>query len=70
MDEFQDFESDPELKLGVKDLLEEMVCNATMLPAEHKAAGSILRVITKEEQDPKRVDLDQLLLPPSVSLQN
>ena len=64
----QDFEADMVLKKGVKDLLEEMVCNSCLLPAEHKAAASILRVLTKEEEGSKmKVNLDELLLPPTVS---
>ena len=64
----QDFEADPELKKGVKDLLEEMVCNTNLLPAEHKAAASILRVLTKDDDVQKtKVDLDELLRPPTVS---
>ncbi|XP_059148958.1 ras-specific guanine nucleotide-releasing factor 2-like isoform X7 [Physella acuta] len=61
----QDFESDPELKSQVVDLLEEMVVNSNLLPAEHKAAASILRTISKEPSPEKRVDLTQLLMPPS-----
>ena len=44
-----------------------MVCNSCLLPAEHKAAASILRTLTREEQG-IRVDLEELLKPPSVSL--
>ena len=59
-----------ELKKGVKDLLEEMVCNTCLLPAEHKAAASILRVLTKEEEGSKmKVDLNDLLMPPTVGSQ-
>ncbi|XP_041368344.1 ras-specific guanine nucleotide-releasing factor 2-like isoform X7 [Gigantopelta aegis] len=60
----QDFESDPDLKCAVIDLLEEMVCNTNLLPAEHKAAASILRTITKDTSDLNIVDLDRLLIPP------
>ena len=63
----QDFEENHELKARVKDLLEEMVCNTNLLPAEHKAAASILRVLTKEEES-KTVDLNVLLQPPPVSV--
>ena len=63
----QDFDADPELKKGVKDLLEEMVCNTCLLPTEHKAAASILRVLTKEEEGGKvKVDLHELLKTPEV----
>ena len=51
----------------MKDLLEEMVCNSSLLPAEHKAAASILRTIMKEDSDPNKVDLTALLAPPTVS---
>lgn len=52
----------------MKDLLEEMVCNTNLLPAEHKAAASILRVLTKDDDVQKtKVDLDELLRPPTVS---
>lgn len=62
----QDFESDPELKALVIDMLEEMVCNTSLLPTEHKAAASILRTINKESQEVKKVDLEKLLTPPAV----
>ncbi|ELT93796.1 hypothetical protein CAPTEDRAFT_169570 [Capitella teleta] len=63
----QDFESNPELKVGVKALLEEMSCNSSLLPAEHRAASSILHVLTKEEETVKnKVDLQALLLPPTL----
>ena len=53
----------------MKDLLEEMVCNSNLLPAEHKAAASILRVLTKEDEAIKpKVDLETLLTPPPVCI--
>ncbi|CAH1796894.1 unnamed protein product [Owenia fusiformis] len=60
----QDFENDPALKDDVKDLMEEMVFNANLLPAEHKAAASILRQLTREDPNSSKVDLDLLLAPP------
>ena len=64
----QDFEYHPELKAGVKDLLEEMVCNTSLLPAEHKAAASVLRVLTThDESATSSVELEQLLMHPLVS---
>ena len=48
------------------DMLEEMACNNTLLPAEHKLALSILRTIAKEATEVKKVDLDKLLVPPEV----
>ena len=65
----QDFESDPELKSQVVDLLEEMVVNTNLLPAEHKAAASILRTISKDPSPEKCVDLVQLLTPPKVRIE-
>ncbi|KAJ8303945.1 hypothetical protein KUTeg_017528 [Tegillarca granosa] len=59
-----DFECDQDLKAAVIDMLEEMVCNSTLLPAEHKAAASILRTIAKDTEDKKKVDLEKLLQPP------
>ena len=65
---YQDFEYHPELKAGVKDLLEEMVCNTSLLPAEHKAAASVLRVLTtRDESTTNCVELEQLLMHPMVS---
>ena len=56
------------MKVAVKELLEEMACNSNLLPAEHKAAASILHVLTKEEETTKnKVDLQALLKPPAVS---
>ena len=63
----QDFEYDPALKGGVQNLLEEMVCNTTLLPAEHKAAANILLVLTKDDPESKpQVNLTDLLKPPEV----
>ena len=64
----QDFDSNSELKLKVKDMLEQMVFNPNLLPAEYKAAASILRVLTKDDESSQhRVQLDTLLLAPEVS---
>lgn len=59
----QDFESDSELKRGVKELLEDMMCSSSVMPSEQKAAASILNVLMKEA-DQTQVQLDQLLTPP------
>ncbi|OWF45269.1 Ras-specific guanine nucleotide-releasing factor 1 [Mizuhopecten yessoensis] len=63
----QDFECDIELKRAVIDMLEEMACNTSLVPTEQKAAASILRTVTKENEEIKRVDLTKLLTPPEVS---
>ncbi|XP_070202561.1 ras-specific guanine nucleotide-releasing factor 2-like [Littorina saxatilis] len=62
----QDFESDPVLRAQVTDLLEEMVCNTSLLPAEHKAAASILRTISRDSTPEKPVDLEKLLVPAQI----
>ena len=62
----QDFESDHSLRAAVTDLLEEMVCNSSLLPAEHKAAASILRTISRDTTPDKPVDLNKLLTPTQV----
>ena len=55
----------------VKDMLEDMACNHMLCPAEHKAAATILRVLTKETEISKqKMDLNQLLQPPCVSREN
>lgn len=64
----QDFESDTVLRAAVTDLLEEMVCNSSLLPAEHKAAASILRTISRDTTPEKPVDLEKLLVPIQVCL--
>ncbi|XP_060073203.1 ras-specific guanine nucleotide-releasing factor 2-like [Ylistrum balloti] len=63
----QDFECDLELKRAVIDMLEEMACNTSLVPTEQKAAASILRTITKDNEEIKKVDLTKLLTPPEVS---
>jgi len=66
----QDFDTDPELKAAVRELLEEMVNNSCLLPAEHKAASSILCVLIKDAEVAlkTKVNLEILLAPPEVFL--
>lgn len=59
----QDFENDDKLGQMTTDFLEELVHNANLLPSEHKAAGQLLQMITKQSQV-KGVDLDVLLARP------
>lgn len=59
----QDFENDAKLHKLTVEFLEELVHNTNLLPAEHKAASSLLQMICKAEKEPK-VDLDVLLAPP------
>ena len=63
----QDFETDHELKRGVRELLEDIISSASVLPSEQKAAASILNVLMKETDSQMQVQLDQLLQHPIVS---
>jgi hypothetical protein len=49
------------------EFLDDIICSPNLLPAEHKAASQLLRLITKEEPEGSKVDLDLLLAPPMVS---
>jgi hypothetical protein len=51
------------------EFLDDIICSPNLLPAEHKAASQLLRLITKEEPESSKVDLDLLLAPPMVSIQ-
>ncbi|XP_066901194.1 ras-specific guanine nucleotide-releasing factor 2 isoform X3 [Halyomorpha halys] len=67
----QDFEQDFKLKSLTIEFLEDIICSPNLLPAEHKAASQLLRLITKEEPAGSRVDLDKLLaIPPTPSKEN
>ncbi|XP_077555803.1 ras-specific guanine nucleotide-releasing factor 2-like [Haemaphysalis longicornis] len=59
----QDFENDPKLLQLTTEFLEELVHNTSLLPAEHKAAAQLLHMISKQDQDKTKVDLDILLAP-------
>ncbi|KAL3257524.1 hypothetical protein MRX96_046472 [Rhipicephalus microplus] len=59
----QDFENDPKLLQLTTEFLEELVHNSNLLPAEHKAAAQLLHMISKQDQDKTKVDLDILLAP-------
>ncbi|XP_076396250.1 ras-specific guanine nucleotide-releasing factor 1 isoform X4 [Megachile rotundata] len=62
----QDFESDQKLKNLTIEFLEDIIYCPNLLPAEHKAASQLLRLITKEEPESNKVDLKKLLTPPTV----
>ncbi|XP_076644162.1 ras-specific guanine nucleotide-releasing factor 1 isoform X3 [Halictus rubicundus] len=62
----QDFESDPKLKSLTVKFLEDIIYCPHLLPAEHKVANQLLRLIIKEEQDSNKVDVKKLLIPPIV----
>ncbi|XP_011501193.1 PREDICTED: ras-specific guanine nucleotide-releasing factor 2-like [Ceratosolen solmsi marchali] len=60
----QDFELDFKLKKLTIEFLEDIIYSPNLLPAEHKAASQLLRLITKEETNYNKVDLNKLLQPP------
>ncbi|XP_066581022.1 ras-specific guanine nucleotide-releasing factor 2-like [Prorops nasuta] len=62
----QDFELDEKLKSMTIEFLEDIIYSPNLLPAEHKAATQLLRLISKEESESNRVDLKKLLNPPTV----
>lgn len=64
----QDFENDLHLKNLTIEFLDDIIYSPNLLPAEHKAAAQLLRLITKEDPESARVDLDRLLAPPMVSV--
>lgn len=61
----QDFDQDQKLKSLTIQFLEDIQCSPSLLPAEYKAAGQLLRLITKEEPENSKVDLNVLLAPPT-----
>ena len=63
----QDFENDAKLSELTLEFLQDLLCNPTLLPAEHKAASQLVRLLTKEEKFNNKVDLNTLLTPPAVS---
>ncbi|XP_044017222.1 ras-specific guanine nucleotide-releasing factor 2-like isoform X2 [Aphidius gifuensis] len=62
----QDFELNFQLKNLTIEFLDDIVGSPNLLPAEHKAASQLLRLISKEEPENSKIDLDKLLAPPSV----
>ncbi|CAL4091049.1 unnamed protein product, partial [Meganyctiphanes norvegica] len=60
----QDFDTDLHLRQLTIEFLEDLVCCPTLLPAEHKAASQLLRLLTKEDSPNTRHDLTILLQPP------
>lgn len=62
----QDFELNHQLKNLTIEFLEDIVSSPNLLPAEHKAASQLLRLICKEETENSKVDLENLLAPPTV----
>ncbi|CAG0919797.1 unnamed protein product [Notodromas monacha] len=60
----QDFESE-QLKSMTVEFLEDCVSAPNLLPAEHKAATQLLRLLTREDFEHKAIDLETLLAPPA-----
>nr|CAD7420106.1 unnamed protein product [Timema poppensis] len=60
----QDFELDQRMKNLTIEFLDDIIYSPNLLPAEHKAASQLLRLITREERESERVDLSRLLAPP------
>ncbi|XP_044728082.1 ras-specific guanine nucleotide-releasing factor 1-like [Chrysoperla carnea] len=60
----QDFEMDQRLKNLTIEFLDDIIYSPNLLPAEHKAAAQLLKLITKEEPESSKVNLDKLLAPP------
>ncbi|XP_054288606.1 ras-specific guanine nucleotide-releasing factor 2-like [Macrosteles quadrilineatus] len=60
----QDFEQDSRLKNLTIEFLDDIMYSPNLLPAEHKAASQLLRLITKDDPESSKVDLDLLLAPP------
>ncbi|XP_014212900.1 ras-specific guanine nucleotide-releasing factor 2-like isoform X2 [Copidosoma floridanum] len=63
----QDFELDHKLKSLTIEFLEDIIYSPNLLPAEHKAASQLLRLITREEAAFNKIDLRKLLTPPTTS---
>jgi len=51
------------------EFLDDITYSPNLLPAEHKAASQLLRLITREEPDHVKVDLEKLLACPKVRIQ-
>jgi hypothetical protein len=57
---------DQRLKNMTIEFLDDIIYSPNLLPAEHKAASQLLRLITREEPEHVKVDLNVLLAPPMV----
>lgn len=62
----QDFENDHRLKNMTIEFLEDIIYSPNLLPAEHKAAAQLLRLLTKEDAESSKIDLKKLLIPTAV----
>ncbi|XP_050520662.1 ras-specific guanine nucleotide-releasing factor 2-like isoform X3 [Daktulosphaira vitifoliae] len=67
----QDFENEPRLKNMTIDFLEDILFSPNLLPAEHKIAGQLLRLLTMDETKKNIIDLNMLLIPTQIpSIEN
>ncbi|KAK1884305.1 Ras-specific guanine nucleotide-releasing factor 2, partial [Dissostichus eleginoides] len=57
----QDFEMNIELKMGVINLLEEVLRDPDLLPQERKATSNILSALSQEEQDDAQLMIEDIL---------
>lgn len=64
----QDFENDQRLKNLTIEFLDDIIYSPNLLPAEHKAASQLLRLLTKEDPESSKIDINQLLSTPTVSI--
>ncbi|KAF0767236.1 ras-specific guanine nucleotide-releasing factor 2-like isoform X3 [Aphis craccivora] len=62
----QDFENETRLKNMTIDFLEDILFSPNLLPAEHKIAGQLLRLLTMDETRKPTVDLNLLLTPSQI----
>lgn len=62
----QDFENETRLKNMTIDFLEDILFSPNLLPAEHKIAGQLLRLLTMDETKKPTVDLNLLLTPSQI----
>ncbi|XP_071743969.1 ras-specific guanine nucleotide-releasing factor 2-like isoform X3 [Lepeophtheirus salmonis] len=57
----QDFEANPTLKSASIEFLDDINCIPSLLPAEHRASTQILRMLTKDESDKNKMNLEEIL---------
>lgn len=62
----QDFENDQRLKNLTIEFLDDIIYSPNLLPAEHKAASQLLRLLTKEDPEGSKIDIVQLVTTPVV----
>lgn len=50
------------------EFLEDIIYSPNLLPAEHKAASQLLRLLTKDDPERSRIDVFQLVSTPTVGM--